>query len=98
MLSFPSKAIAEGNFLPFNFLSTLPAGVMLSSAIATCAVESGIDASSSSLITTAVVTSPIVKVPTVAGQGVSGVIYKITVLATGSDSKLYSLSGILAVL
>lgn len=97
MLSFDPKAYAAGYNIGFNFLSLLPVGVTVSSAAITCAVETGTDASPSSLVSAAVIASPVVNVPLVANAGVVGVIYRITVLATGSDGKKYSLEGLVAV-
>lgn len=98
MTLLPPKYIAENPQLPFNFLSVLPAGITLVSAVATCTVASGVDVSPSSLIGAATVVSPIAYVPTVLGAGTAGVIYNIAVVGLASNGKYYLLNGNLAVL
>lgn len=98
MILVMPKYYSEGPVIPVNFLSRLPTGVTLSSAVATCTVISGTDASPSSLIGSATVSSPIASVPTVVNAGTAGVLYNIAVVGLGSDGKYYTINLTLAVL
>lgn len=95
MISFPSKPPGAAYNLDFDFVSLLPLGVDLVSAEIEAVVESGEDETVDILNGDGVVTGTVVQVPVY--QGVEGVIYRISVLATADDDNIYPLEGLLAI-
>lgn len=93
---FDAKNQPASYNLTFSFLSMLPLNVSISSAAVQCTVVSGVDPSPSSVVGTPAIVGSGVRIPVTAG--VIGVIYNIRVLATGSDSKVYEVTGKLAVI
>jgi len=88
----------DSRYIPFDFAGQLPAGVTISSSACVCTVISGTDANPSDLIDSTSINSTIVKVYKAADEGVEGVIYNLSVRATGSDSLVYEMSGTLAII
>lgn len=94
---FPSKLVAETQTLPFEFASQLAAAETISTAVATCVVYSGTDASPSSVISgSATISSSRVTQKVTAGT--AGVIYLLTMTITTSAGQTLTQTGFLAVL
>jgi len=76
-----AKNTGETTPLVFDFLSKLPIGDTIASAVCTCTVWSGVDASPSSVLSGSATISGSKVTQTITG-GVAGVTYKITCAAT----------------
>ncbi len=86
----------ETLLLPFDFTSRFAAGVTISSAVCTCSVWSGTDATPSSRLSGAATTAGMVATQKVTGQ-LAGNVYLFAMKATGSDGSVRELDGLLAV-
>jgi hypothetical protein len=91
-----SKTADETKKILFDFGSSLPVGVTLSSAVTTCSVYRGVDDSPSSVISgPASVSGSVASQPVTAG--IFGLIYNLKCLGTLSDGQVVELSGLLAI-
>jgi hypothetical protein len=97
---FPAKLLGDTRTLTFDFTSLLGLGESVASAVCTCSVYSGTDASPGSVVNGAAsVSSPLVN-QSVTG-GVLGTIYEIKCTATTTGVtpvQILVISGFLAVL
>ena len=97
-LLFQSKAPGETVQLPFPFQDVMQFGETIASTSFGCVVETGVDASPSSMLS---VLSPGVAKTTVnvtVTAGVSGVVYRISGKVVGSSGATYQKAGLLAVI
>lgn len=93
---FYGKTTNETRQLTFDFSSYLGVGETVSSAVASCVVWSGTDASPSSVLSGAAsLATPLVN-QLVTG-GIAGVIYIIQMVGTTSAGQILTISGYLAV-
>ena len=96
-IEFGSKLTNETRQLTFDFSSYLTTGETISTAVPSCAVWSGTDASPSSLISGASAISGALVTQLFAG-GLAGVIYVVQMVATTSIGQILPLSGFLTVM
>lgn len=91
---FPAKQLDSDLSLTFDFTSQLPSGVTLSGVSVAVALWSG---ESSTLMTAQTPNISGYVATVVVSGGVTGSIYVVEALATGSDNNPYSISGFVAV-
>lgn len=93
---FQPKLVGETFLAKFDFASRLDVGVTISTAVVTCTVYSGTDASPSSMISGADSTSGTIITQAITG-GTLGVVYYLLCTITTSDSQTLLAAGFLAV-
>ena len=93
----PQKSSTETSNVAFDFSSFLRSTDTISSAVCTCTVFSGTDASPSSVISGSASISGFVVSQLITG-GVSGVTYNLTCTATCSTGVISVLQGFLSIL